>query len=376
MFKKWIISLVAVTSFSALSADGDFGGDFRVRSTTGQIDTDNPDTALDSFQNFKVRGKLTAAVRPSEALETHGAIYLNMADTLADPTYLAYVNWMFSDEFMLKAGRTTYQVGKGKVIGSNDYEDVPVIFNGLFLSHSSESMGLDIGLVTIEDSISNVFAESTMPANTDADAQTEEVSEEDGGQNVLVSLDFRSFPEWIKTMNAHVISPVEDFNIRAGASIKGGSMGFGYSLTGALNSLNSVDVDNLMVDFGLSQTFEMGDAGIKVHGGYHMEGSNYDAFLYNKHKYAGKLDAVTWGSGMNYASAGMAYMMGTHSKVGLKAYYFTKDKEGEVGTGDMEIDMYYKQAIDSSTSLKVWAGVLKKGSDYQSEVEAALAMKF
>ena len=78
---------------------------------------------------------------------------------------------------MLRAGQSTYKIADGSVLGINDYYAVPTLFKGLFLTHSSENIGLDIALIQNE-SVKDIF---------------------------VVSVDARSFPDLVKTANFHLI---------------------------------------------------------------------------------------------------------------------------------------------------------------------------
>ena len=360
MCKKWIVSLLAVVGFQSMAVDADFGGEYRLRADTGQSKMGEWGNVGDNLQKFKTRSKITASFRPSEAFEANGALYLNIGSGLDARNFLTYGEWMMSDEFALGVGRTTYQIAQGQVVGTNDYEDEPIIFNGIFLSHDSEMLGADMALVT-------------------TGGHKEEKTEDGSGENpnhLIVSIDIRSFPEWIKTANLHMISPVNEFDqARAGLTLMGGAMGTGYTLTVASSSLTGPSMDTALLDGALSYTHEMGGSSIKTHVGYHQDGSSYDALWYNKHKYAGKLDMASWGGGLSYAHGGLGYMLDSH-KMGVKGYYFMKaQEEAQVKEGDIEVDVYYKKSFDS-VAFKIWAGMIKSGEDMTGKSEVALTMKF
>ena len=366
MTKKWIASLLLFAGLQAGAVDADFSGEYRLRANTGDVSVSDVSASAvgNSLRDtMNMRTKVSSSFRPSEAFEGNLTLYNHFRpSTNADFMFLGYGDWMISDELMLRAGRTTYQIAKGEVIGVNDYEDFPVAMDGLFLTHSSESLGADVALVR----------QYSQPNTAAAVAPQSSL--------LVVSVDARSFPEWVKTLNLHLISDTSDFNkSRAGLTLAGGASNAGYKLTAATSSLTDVAnaaVENSLVDAKLSYTFDWSDSKLKLYLGYHMDGASYDSFLYNKHNYAGLLDAAKWGNGLSYGSAGAAYMMDADSKLGLSALYFTADKAADsIKKGNVEIDLYYKQSFDSEVSLLVWAGMMNADS-MTAKAEAALRMRF
>ena len=306
MFRLFIVLLLAFTGIKALAVDGDFSGQYRFR--TG-VSNSSPNVgglfteiAKDKWTKLDIRASVSGSFRPSESFEGNSTLYLNLgkADGI---TPMAYGDWMISDELMLRVGRSTYEIADGSVIGINDYEYVPLYFDGLFLTHSSESFGIDF-----------IVADAELKGDGYPDPPM-----------AIVSLDARSFPELVKTANIHFIIPVFEYTkARAGVTIGGGAMGFGYRMTVATSSIKGVGMANLLFDGKLSYTFEMDSSALKFYLGGHVDGSEYDAFFYNKHKNAGKMDLVRWGKGLQYAKGGLSYWMDSDLGMGLVGYYFLK----------------------------------------------------
>ena len=405
-----LVLLLAVAVFQATAVDADFNGEYRYRvnseSSLGGDVVNNLGKSLSS----DFRAKVSGSFRPSESFEGVVGSYINLSSfgqTIFMPSpdnvaYVAYGDWMISDEFMLRAGKSTYKIADGSVLGINDYDPVPSLFKGLFLTHSSENVGLDLALIQ-NPYVSDLF---------------------------VVSVDARSFPDLVKTANFHlivkdvkkklgfeeeklllssqapplVVSPQQETTVGQpeqqeelvaessnskgvylGATLGGGVGGFGYKVTASTDSLaNILGLSNLLLDGKISYSLEMDNSSLKIYAGGHMDGSDYDTLLYERHYNAGKMDKVMWGSGLTYAYGGLSYRTNADWKVGLKGYYFIDSNTDNlpvsvVNEGDMEVDVYVKKKFNSSVSGKVWAGVWvpkADGQDMDVQAQAVVQMKF
>ncbi len=407
MFKKLLVITLLALSHGVLAVDGDFSGEFRLRTNTGDFDVSNLDGAelVDSIgSNLAIRSVLGASLRPSEALAAMATLYTNFGGQNKN-VLLAHANWMISDELMLSVGRRTFEIGNGHVMGMYDYDDVPYYYDGLVLTHNSESLGIDVGFLkslngeTVTSSSDGEGTENSPAAATGGPAPG--ATPQDGAAaaatafnssamdsdsaNVkssyaILSVNILSLPEYFKDVNVHVIAPVNEFGkSRLGLSIGGGSMGVKYSLNFASSEIAAVGQENIMADAMLGYKHElMDDQKIGLYGGFHYDGESYNAFLYDIHRFAGKLDKALWGHGLMYGWGGISYAM-ADTKLGLKGYYFVSaDKnKNKVNEGDLELDVYLKQSM-GDIKLNVWAGLLSDTSfeNMSSKVEANLMMTF
>lgn len=410
MFRMLVVLLLAVAGFQATAVDADFSGEYRYRvSSESSLSGDVVDNLGKSLSS-EFRAKVSGSFRPSESFEGVVGSYINVSPlvqpgllSMDNVAYVAYGDWMISDEFMLRAGKSTYKIADGSVIGINDYDSVPSLFKGLFLTHSSENVGLDLALVQ------NQWVKDLL----------------------VVSVDARSFPDLVKTANFHFIAqnvkrklnlerdkivlssaapPVpavapqqeaeteqpkqeegpatEDSNSKGvylGATLGGGAGGFGYKVTASTDSIaNVLSFSNLLLDGKVSYSFEMDNSSLRVFAGGHIDGSDYDTLLYERHYNAGKMDKVMWGRGLTYAYGGLSYRTNADWKVGLKGYYFIDSNTDNlpasvVNDGDMEVDVYVKKNFNSSVSGKVWAGAwvpTADGQDIDVKAQAVVQMKF
>ena len=423
MFRILVILLLAVAGFQATAVDADFNGEYRYRVTSSSSLGEDMVNSLGTSLSPEFRAKVSGSFRPSESFEGVVGSYINIDRfveldlSMDDVAYVAYGDWMISDEFMLRAGKSTYKIADGSVLGINDYDLVPSLFTGLFLTHSSENVGLDLALI-----------------------QNPQVKD-----LLVVSVDARSFPDLVKTANFHFIiqnvkqkldfektvlsseslpvPPVVPTPVEApaqpspaeagvqpqppqqqpptkesdnskgyylGATLGGGVGGFGYKVTASTDSLaNVLSFSNLLLDGKVSYSLEMDNSSLKVYAGGHMDGSDYDTLLYERHYNAGKMDRVVWGRGLTYAYGGLSYRTNADWKVGLKGYYFMKSNKESlraknlppslVNDGDMEVDVYVKKSFNSSVSGKIWAGAWvpkADGQDMDVKAQAVVQMKF
>ncbi len=392
MFKILVVFLLISAGIQAGAVDADFSGEYRFRvnstSSTGDGLVDN----LGSNLSSEIRAKVSSSFRPSESFEGVAALYLNLDDNhlLLQDQMVAYGDWMISDEFMLRAGQSTYKIADGSVLGINDYDAVPSLFKGLFLTHSSENIGLDFALI-----------------------QNKDVKD-----LLVVSVDARSFPDLVKTANFHLIiqNPAQKLDLQdkrpvlngggeslpgndagsnlsseedasaeskedgvyLGTTLGGGAGSFSYRLTASTDSLNNIlGLSNLLLDGKVSYSFEMDNSSLKAFAGGHRDGSDYSTLVYEKHYNAGEMDRAVWGGGLTYAYGGLAYKTNTDWKLGFKAYYFVEGN-ASVAKGDMEVDAYLKKNFNSSVMGKVWVGAFVPQAEGSTDVraEAVVGMKF
>ena len=379
MFKILISFVIAMLGFQAYAVNGDFSGEARfrlgVQNDNNELGSILSKAAVGDKLNHEFRSVLSGSFRANESLVGNVDVYTNIsaAPGRSGLMFAPYGDWMISDELMLRAGVSSYEIADGSVIGMNDYNPVPTLLQGLFFTHSSEFFGAD--LVVARRGLLSV------PSETDALRET----------LGILSLDVRSLPDVVKQANVHLIAPVNvDFDVvRAGLTLGGGMMGVSYRVTVAHDNLVDFNSEgSYMLEGKLGYAYDMGSSTVKVYGGYHHEGSSYDPFLYDVHKNAGMLDTLKWGNGLAYAKAGLAYWVDSDLGFGVVGHYVTQAGESVsqsqeaasavvADKGTIEVDAYVKANVDSSVSLALWGGVLKtSASTYDLKTEASVRMRF
>ena len=408
MFKVGFILVLALSILQVGAVDGEFSGEYRLRFAGQNSASDFSSLLTDDAEisGRDMRAKISGAFRPSEAFEGSSSLYSTFNAQGSDIQMYAHGDWLITDEFMIRAGRSVYKIGDGSVISSNNYEDYPNYFDGVFLSHSSESLGADLALAYPGGSYH---------------------WEGQGSPAVLLHLTARSFPELLNKANIHFIAPLssewlDHTQTRAGVTVGGGMSGVHYRATVAASSVTNPSMDNLLFEMKAGYSFEMDHSTAKIYLGYHLDGAQYDPFMYDRHKNAGKLDIVRWGGGLSYIKGGLSYWLGSDYGFGLVGYYFLTDQQQSIYSpvsssivqetidaassmaaqlagasppvppelvqtaptswsrgqkGDMEIDVFFKAHIDSSVLGKVWSGLYKsKSGQYHAKIEGSLMMKF
>ena len=366
MLKSIVILASVLAGFQALAVDADFSGSYRFRLTSDVLDSSAVNFDAVKNMGFENRTQVSGSFRPSESFEGNAALHLNYASPAdVNQAYEVYGDWMLSDEFMLRVGQSSYKIADGSVIGLNDYQAFPTLLRGAFLTHSSENLGLDVALVQKSRTLSLI----------------------EGTNNpfLIVSVDVKSLPDAVKDINLHaIVNNVMEGNVvgdsRVGLTLGGDlPMNLGYRATVASSSLDMDSVqDNLMVDGKIKYKHEMDNSKVKVYVGGHLDGANYDPFLYEIHKNAGSLDSlVQWGGGLVYAKLGLSYWMNSGWGLGAVGHYFLESgANNSIEDRSMEVDLYVKKDFGSSIVGKVWAGVLRSGSATNLQTQAALQMRF
>ncbi len=371
--KLLIIALMVLSVFETMAVDADFSGEVRFRLTTGSDDLSG-DGVMDQLTQTlhpEFRTKISSSFRASESFEANASMYLNQSGLdigLSTPSFFAYGDWMISDEFMVRLGTTQYEVANGLVIGSNDFQMLPTMLSGAILTYSSESIGVDLGVV-------KGFASTSIV---------------DFGNLLIASIDIRSLSDAFKDANLHVIvtdindyvmeegESSDDAPIYAGATVGGDMMdGLSYSVTASVDSVNPDDIGkSYLVDGYIKYKMELDNSAmLKLYVGGHADGADYAPLYYDVHRNAGKLDVAQFGNGLIYGKAGAYYMMDSNSALGISGHYFHKGNK-TVEDGDIEVDLSLKNKINSSVSSKIVAGVLKQGDSYKGQAYANLSMKF
>lgn len=350
MLKKIILSTLLLYSFFSIAIDADFSGKVRVRTDASDLTNLTMETLDSTVKGIAVMSRINASVRPSEAFEADLSIFTNFAqEKYPTINYASSGRWMLSDEIMLKAGRSTYQIANGEVISRHDYQYVPNLFNMVALFGSLNDLDFDIGILSL---------------NSGSETSTE-------GSLGLISVDVGSLPDILKSLNVHAIAPLSELSsVRLGATVGFEQMGVKGSVTVAhSNVLTKGDLkEELLADVMLKYVHQLNRNSVAIYGGLHFNGSNYDSLFYDEFKFSGMLNYKNWSSESLYASLGAKYMMGD-CKVGATAYYFQTD-------GSIEVDAYLKKKMGDS-SIKLWAGLATDAkNNYTSKAEASIMTTF
>ena len=369
---KFLIALsLMFLGFESVATDGSFKGSYRVRANgMGSGSLSESFGSGSSFNALNIRAYTAGKFKPSESLEATAGVYTIFNGMDAELVPMGYGDWMLSDEIMIRGGRATYEIAHGEVIGKNKYQDVPVFFEGLFLTHLSDVLGLDLALAKVLTPFEDLVFENYFG---------------------IASLDLKSLPEILGKVNVHAIVNADEVqSFRVGATLGGEASGVGYKATvaydGTSESSGDSDsaTDSILINAMIGYKHKWNDQKVKLYVGAHYDGANYDAFLYDRHKYAGAIDLVGLGGGLQYGHVGASYWIDSSLSVGVKGYYFNEvanilvaEAPIEIDSGSMEVDAYIMKEFNSSVYGKLWIASLRNSQDqYVSRVEAQLTMKF
>lgn len=312
----------------------------------------------------------------------------------------SWVWWKANDMLALRWGRGGMDIADGSVVSKNEYDQVPTVFEGVLGT-------FDFGFSTL-----NVFGVKS--------AELEKVSTSsayDKEANFYgFSFDFKNLPDVIKMANLHVIFENQDKGAvlnattaspttlsgksytRYGLTIGGDVSGFDFKgtyagLTGkqrATNADNDVTVNASMMDFAAGYTLadmmsmrlglvyhsDTGENDDNTTTDDQKKTTQYDAFHYDTHNYAGKMDIVKWGNStyvggnfkmapMDKTTLGLEYLVFTRSSTKAAASFAT-GRVSAPGTNDKsdvgsELDFWVDHKYSDAFSTGIRIGMFTPG---------------
>ena len=301
----------------------------------------------------------------------------------------AYVDWMISNDLMLKVGRMPVVIGDERVMGENDYQTNPYAFEGFSLGYESEFAHVGFYGLKLADY-------TTTGATT--------VSKDPERNLYIVNVDFKSLPEFLNMANLHIIADnqneVDGLAIgdqdktevtRYGIAVGGEAAGVDYRVTYEAvggeteDGGTKTDVESSMMDLEVGCSFDW--MASRVHVLHHTDTGNgtgatknetYDGFFYEKHYNAGLMDLFAWGN-LTYSTLGYTMSPSDKSEYGLgytmfsrtekasavndlmgNAYTLATDKD-DLGS---EIDLYAKYKYDGGLDILTRVGMFTPGDAF------------
>ncbi len=366
--------------------------------------TQNPggdENTLGTNSNFDHRFKLGTSFRASEKFSANFTLLHNAtwgesagvgaaggtAGNDAENVVVVnevYGNWMVSEDLSFRFGRQNFQIGDGSVMGVNDWEPNPYFFEGVAASYEMELGKFQPFAFKFRD-----YTTLQNSANKDAE------------QNAYgLSFDLKTMPEWMKTLNLHVIQ-VNGDAIRSadvGSDVQGlqgqdnlryGLMaGFVYSMfdakfwyAGHTGKNKHIAADGTKTEYDASGMMIQAEAGVNVENfmrsrffvQYHQDSGDeningnkhetYDSFFYEKHANAGLMDLFGWGN-LTYITAGWTGKATDKTDVGLTYSMFSRTESGtnaasaKAGTAGVALFNGVTPASDDSKlgdEIDLWA---------------------
>lgn len=319
---------------------------------------------------------------PSVELNTENALLVQNA----------FVEWMLSNDLMLKVGRMPVVIGDERVMGENDYQANPYAFEGLNLGYESEFAHVGFYGLKLADY-------TTSGAST--------VSKDPERNLYILNVDFKSLPEFLNMANLHIIADNQNEIdglaadqdkrevTRYGVAIGGEAAGVDYRITyesvggsteNDADTPKETDVESSMMDLELGYSFDY--MGSRVYAIHHTDTGNsasatknetYDGFFYEKHDNAGLMDLFAWGN-LTYTTAGYTMMPSDKSEYGLSYTMFTRTEAASSVSNLMgssytlatdkddlgsEIDLYAKYKYDGGLDILTRVGMFTPGDAFK-----------
>ena len=341
------------------AVDVDLGGQHRMRGV--YVPQDDQENISDAFiQRFKFNGSF----RSNEMFESHfwlmtsqkwGGEYNNSGVRI-----YGYGDWKVMDEVMVRVGRVPVQMTDGSLVGVNDYENYPYVWDGAFLTYNTSGVILDAWA-------------AFLPKVWNRQEEVAKYNDAAG-----VSLSVRSLPEFFKTASVFVnYSTVEDGTkeMRAGVSVGGSYSPVDYSLSAAVHGDDFSTMENYFGGYELG--YNMADMRVYVTG--HYESEAYKPYYYTRHNSAGRLDVAAWGNGTSYHKLGWNYMPMDDLELGLAGLYFYsigangvwyKDSYNLAKEKVWEVDAHVKKSYAGGFAIELQAGAF----DVQNEPHVQVQM--
>ena len=418
---KKLIALLAILGFTpgayaAGGADASHSGEFRLIYNSDMefdLDEDAPDSP---DQSVTQRLRWGTTVRAGEKLTGHFTLVHNAdwgsnsdqipgdgstsatsttAETANNTLIVneAYMAWLASDAWAIKAGRGTHTLADGRFVSSNDWDPVMRAFDGIAAAYDHE------------------FAKFTFFHVTGAKANTAG-SFNDYGRFFGVNADFKSLPDWLKMASVHIVQVKRDpgtylangattpalskeDNMKIGVVLAGASGAvdyrFNYEMEDGENESGGAktDISTSMIDAEVGYDFGAG----RAHVGYHTDSGTssgnddetYDGFHYDRHNNAGLMDIFGWGN-LTYLRVGANYNLNDEVALGAEYYMFSQTEkedgyrnydgtesaglktEDDLGT---ELDLWVTKKYSNNFSTMLRYGMFQAGDEFGNDVDDA-----
>lgn len=415
------------------------GGEFRVRDNWMMNEKGNKDQKPSNNNSILQRFKLGVNFKATEKLSAHATMIQaaawgqpdneNIGDrgnTTAGLTdnhernfmsvQEAYGKWMISDDFYAKFGRMGFAFGDGSIMSMNDWEQQPYSFDGMTLNYEAE-----FGKFTGFAFKYREYGLSTAIGNGNSTISDPE-------HNAYgVVFDLKTKPEWLTTVNAHVIQDQGDTvwgktqgstvnsmgnmsitraGFNAGAAFMGmldvkagyervmGKVSGATAGTGDVADANKQDVESSMMqaEVGFSMPALMGSRWFV---GYHQDSGTgagetklktYDGYFTDLADGAGKMQLIAWGN-LTYIDLGWTLKPTDTTDVGVKFYMYSKTnsddyvranvnggglfgagstKVGEKAIGN-EVNVWAEHHYDRNFSILANLGYFMPGSSMKDD---------
>ena len=368
-------------------------GSFRIRAISPRVQSGSP--SLLTLGRFHIKGDFPL----SNKLKTqvHFLSSNSYGQTLSfEESIRIYPsgNWLISEDLELRLGRNIYESKFHQIVSINDYEPFFYTFDGVFLEYSTEVLNVN-------------FWSAYVPKRWIGADQIQEFKYGFG-----FFLDIESVSDYIDYFNAHVAYLGDSFFegeskkiSRYGLGLEGTISPFDLAYTfvavGHGDGIQFKPKEN-MYHFRMSYSHpEIFNSKIFV--GYHIDSSQYNPWLYDRHENAGLLDIFLWGN-LTYYFLGLSGSVADLFDIQISFYDFSLTEKGPIQMGyfgslikeknktflkyphsGQELDVQLKKQISKDFKFHLLAGLFVpqlnsqeffKSKDFYSNIQLTGFYKF
>ena len=304
----------------------------------------------------------------------------------------AFGRWFATDNLSVEFGRSYLTLSEGSVLSSNDYQQVPIAWDGFSFNYNTELFNSRL-----------LFAEISNAGTRSLSTLRDIYDRRFWG----LSVDVKSL-EAFETFNFHVMQiesqpswqraalslpwPDENFETaewRYGLAFGGDFVNMDYNFVFSSHKGNwvsekgsedekTMNLSGYMFDIKAGYSFpELGD--LRFHGGFHMDSGSdgnadnglerYDSFYYDFHGNAGDMDVLQWGN-LTYYNIGVSLEPMEELVFGVDYFVFSTSEEGDdFHSLDRSMAAFSSESLGASNGFsRYW----NKSSDEREELGSEL----
>ena len=340
--------LLSLFFFSPLSSGKtDIEGSFLIRSQSAKN--------LKAFSNYS-QLSLNAKFYPSNKLKIQSQFlfpqfYGTAPFSLEAPIKIyPSASWLIHEDVQLKIGRNLYNNPYHQIVSSNPYEASLYSFDGIFLEYNTSLLN------------ANVWS-AYLPKRWIGLKQEQELK-----YGLGFFLDIKLTESYIDSFNFHVAYLADSLQQSAEKMSR-----YGLVLKGLIQPIN-LNFTFIAIGHGSGFQFKMEESmrhiacnysrpdffNSSFFIGHHTDSSQYNPWLYNRHKNAGFSDMFLWGN-LSYYFAGFSVSPINYWDIQVVFYDFTATQNGSVELGYVGAWIHQNQ----QSSISVSQGKLGKELDIQ-----------
>ena len=367
---------------SLVHGEMDYSGFLRVRGVLSPVHT------MDSVflnQTLNLKGVL----QPNEKFHTSFWLRSSPEWGALNVTWpfqiYARGDWNINRSFTLRLGTGPYDTDLHQVFSQNDYEPYPSLFQGMFLSYSTDTSNYHFwggyfpnrwrDWEKTELTSENTENKENVPFGVLYPPQA------DGGKySVGINVNIKIVSAFLNRALFHWVYLSDSLKGNAEQTTR-----LGFSLKGQMTRLN-MDYSVLTVFHGKGLGFRFDEDMQHISlgysksewldsyffAGYHRDSSNYDPWLYDRHENGGLLDILQWGN-LTYWLAGYKASIWHWFDMELRYYLMqSTTDEGPVRLGLYGSYLTDKEALSASGKSLGWEMDLRLIKDITEEFRVTL----